>query len=108
MTSRATAGIRRYISENIWIIVTDIFGALLLLSLFLTAAGAPALKQWMFVLLTAVPVMAAISVLTLRRQQPPQGDIAPPGPALERKIYISPRPCAQRTRPAVWPPNSGA
>ena len=100
MTAHPKSGIRHYVSENFWVIVVDIAGAFLLISLLLTAAGAPALKQWLFALLTIVPVMAAINVLTPRREQAPQVDTAP-RPALERKIYISPRPYAQRSKRAA-------
>lgn len=101
MTSRDQTGIRQYVRENAWVIVVDIAGAVLLISLLMTAAGTPALKQWMFALLTAVPVIAAINLLTSHRQPAPEAAITPPRPARHRKIHISPRPDAQRTRQAA-------
>lgn len=101
MTTKPKTGIRQYVSENFWVIVVDIAGALLLMSLLATAAGAPALKEWMFALLTAVPVMAVINIVTQHRKPAPEAVVMPRRPVAERKIYITPRPYDQRVSQAA-------
>lgn len=101
MTTQPRTGIRQYVSENFWVIVVDIAGALLLMSLLATAAGAPALKEWMFAMLTAVPLMAVINILTQHRQPAPEAVTIARRPAIERKIYITPRPYDQRASQAA-------
>ena len=96
MAQQPQTGIRGHIAANFWVIIVDAVGALFLLSLLLTAAGAPALKEWMFVLLTAVPVMAMITIIWPQPKARPVASATPIRQPVERRIVISPRPCDQR------------
>ena len=96
MANEPKGGIRQFIAARAWIIVVDVIGFLLLVSLLLTAGGAPALKEWMLVLLTVIPVMALVTMLVPHRKTQPVAAVKPARPAAERKIFIAPRPYDQR------------
>lgn len=100
MTANPRRGVRRWLTENFWVVLADAAGLLLLVSVLLAAGGSPALKEWLFVLLTGLPVIAALLLLAPRTVKP--GDhCRAVQPIHERKIVICPRPVEQRTRPAA-------
>ncbi len=101
MANKTQTGIWQYLEARAWVIVVDIVGFALLLSLLLTAGGAPALKDWMFVLLTVIPVMALITMLIPPRKTQPAAAVIPARPAIERKIFIASRPYDQRAQLAA-------
>ena len=96
MTAQSDRSICSYIKANFWIILVDLVGAGLLLSLLLTASGAPVLREFMFVLLTIVPVMAVLSIVILQRPQPSPAPVMNK-PIATRKVIICPRPIDQRS-----------
>ncbi len=52
---------------SLWVILADLFGVALLISLIFAAAGAPAMKQVILLLLLLVPVAGLVISLRARK-----------------------------------------
>ncbi len=79
-----------------WVILADLLGIALLLSALAAAGGAPVLKEWMFVLLSCLPVAAAFMVYATHLLKPAPQPAPAVRPVGERRIVISPRPVDSR------------
>ena len=71
MAATPKRSITQRIGDNFWVIFADVAGLCLLTSVLLSAGGSPALKDWMFMLLTAIPALAAMNIIISRATAQP-------------------------------------
>ncbi len=90
-------GMGQWLRPNLWIILADTIGLVLLVSVLLAASGSPALKEWLFLLLGGLPAVAILMLLAPRLARPAQDQFPAVRPINERHIVISPRPADQRS-----------
>lgn len=79
-----------------WVVLADLLGIALLIAALAAAGGAPALKEWMFVLISCLPVAAAFMVYATHLLKPAPQPVPAVRPVSERRIVISPRPIDSR------------
>ena len=79
-----------------WVVLVDVLGIAILIAALAAAGGAPALKDWMFVLMSCLPVAAAVMLYSTRLLKPAPQPVPARGPVVERRIVIAPRPIDSR------------
>ena len=97
MATNRKCGIGRATGPKIWVMVADAIGLVILLA----AASSSVLGEWMFVLLTGVPVVASCILLKSPSRKSDSTVTPVAQPVSQRRIVISPR-------VAEWEPYSVA
>jgi hypothetical protein len=98
MAASPKTGIGERFRNNAWVILADVAGISLLVAVLLSAGGSPALKEWMFMLLTAIPALAAMNIMISHLKPQPAPVPVKARVVAQRRIIIAPRPIDQRAR----------
>ena len=96
MAVKRNKTLTEWLTANYWVVLADIAGFALLVAVISAAAGSPALRDWIFVLLTGLPLIAAVTLFALSRTTAKSEPTSVPVAVAERKIVITPRPVEQR------------